>query len=820
MDNYSISPFMRGIITNGPDGEAVAPDNIITSLPAAYQYYTQVRGEHIDRIKVFSAIEGCWLGNSPYNQAELDENGLGHIANFSNLKFRALCEKACSGFWNLLNSTDVFTKIVLAGQLPQNSEWASIIARHFSDCVKEWEDFSPNFNLLGSQLVKFGFCPVVFSHESSPIWEVVDVSRFYVPSQTSTSISKLSAVCVDTTYTLQELYQIYKAIKGDKGPWNKKALGSFLLLRANAVVQAGGMANPIANMVEWERFIATGSNLVNTYFTETCRLVNMYQKEYSDGKISHYIFSSEMYQSLNNNNLALESDFLYFVDRQYDNLEDVVIVFTASPGESLLLANIGVGQKLFAQSQAINMLDCSIVDMSRMSATPLVRTLATGGRDSAQIRFYPGVVTDIGAAEFAQNNLGANINQLVGASQYLSQGLEMNSINSGDDPGVPDRSQGSISPSQARAQSFKEFGVLKNVVAHFYNTFDKIIRLTFIRFLTMKEYAPGWELAKEFKTRCLEDGVPEMLFDTAKKGLHGLPRQFRSVKAARVAGDGSTLARIMGLEALDRIVPMFNPQELAAYKREWVAATQGVDYVSTFASSDDQGDELSGGASLARTEDNLMKLGHGPLFSADNDQAAHLDEHMGTATEIVKAVSQQQMSPVDADKMFSLMVPHIAEHLQFVSRAPQFYQEIINKIEKPFKQLTQWAQLNRRNAEAMIQAAMKKQQEDQAATQQVMDDAQRKDFVAQKDVERADFKVQQQVERAKEANVTRGDVMKEKVRKDADIKRLKVELEADVKQQATAKGRTQAELESTSLDDLGAQLSSMTGSTPSNVDFE
>jgi hypothetical protein len=816
MDGAMISPFMRAILTTDKDGDVVAPDNIIMTVAAAYQQYTAVRNDHLDRILVYAAIDGMLSGNPPYDQKELEENGLGHIANFNTFKARSSYEKAAQGYWNLINSTEVFVKIILAGKHPKYSEYAELMARHFSDMVKQWQDFAPNFNLLGAQLTKFGICPVIFPHEQSPIWEVVDVSRFYIPSQTQTFLSKLSNACVDTTYTVQELYMIYKKSEKVNTHWNREALGQFLIYRANAITQN---TNPFQTAVDLERFVANNDANVNKYFNDTVRLVNMYQKEY-DGKISHYIFSADMFNTTNGSNIITTQDFMYFFDRQYTTFEDALVVFTASPGEWTVHGNMGLGQKMFAPAQAINMLDCSIVDMSRMSATPLVRTLATGGRDSAQIRFYPGVVTDIGAAEFAQNNLGANINQLVGASQYLNQGLEMNAINSGDDPSMPDRSQGSIAPSQARAQSFKEFGVLKNVVAHFYNTFDVIIRNTFVRFLTMKEGAPGWELAKEFKERCLEDGVPEVLFDTAKIGLNGLPRQFRSVAAARVAGDGSTLARIMGLESLDRIVPMFNPRELSAYKKEWVASVMGIDYIPTFASSDDQGDELSGGASLARTEDNLMKLGQAPLFSADNDQAAHLDEHMGTATEIVKAVSQQQMSPVDADKMFALMIPHIGEHLQFVSGAPQFYQEIINKIDKPFKQLVQWAQLNRRNAEAMIQAAMKKQAEDQAATQEVMDDAQRKDFVAQKDAERADFKVQQQVERAKEANVTRGEVMKEKVRKDADIKRMKVELEADVKQQATAKGRTQAELENTPLDDLSGQLASMTGSTPSNVDFE
>ena len=64
----------------------------------------------------------------------------------------------------------------------------------------------------------------------------------------------------------------------------------------------------------------------------------------------------------------------------------------------------------------------------------------------------------------------------------MSQGLALNAISAGDDPSMPDRSQGSISPSEARQRSFKEFGILKNAVAHFYHSFDKVVRTVFIRF--------------------------------------------------------------------------------------------------------------------------------------------------------------------------------------------------------------------------------------------------------------------------------------------------------------------------------------------------
>ena len=165
----TLSPFMRQMITQKEGGGIEAPKNIIKTVAAAYQQYVTVRQAHVDRIAVYAAIEGMLGGNPPYDQAELEENGLGHIANFNNFKARSSYEKAAQGFWNLINSTEVFVKVSLALKTPDAQKYADTIARHFSDVVKEWEDFAPNFNLLGAQLTKFGLCPVVFPHEESPM---------------------------------------------------------------------------------------------------------------------------------------------------------------------------------------------------------------------------------------------------------------------------------------------------------------------------------------------------------------------------------------------------------------------------------------------------------------------------------------------------------------------------------------------------------------------------------------------------------------------------------------------------------------------------
>lgn len=816
----TISPFMRGVVTRKSNGELTAPDNIIASLSGAYNQYSILRQDHVERIELYAALEGCAAGNPPYDQAELDANGLGHKANYNDFKFRSYYERGAQAYWNLINGTDVFVKLWLNGKFPQVTRWASIMARNLSDVLKEWEDFKTNMNLIGMQLTKFGLCPIFWPDEKSFMFEVIDVSKFLIPSQTQTVISKLTNCCIESTYTIQKLYQIYTKLKDEPtSNWSSAALESFLIYKANSLVKS---TTQFTNFLDVQRLIDNHDGVSNQFFNDSVRLVHLFQEEY-DGKISHYMFDRDRLAASGFNSTEaiglLGNDFLFFADRQYEKMIQAVQILTASPGEWTIHANLGIGQKTFAGTQATNMLSCTIFDMAIMSATPLIRTLATGGRDTNAIKFISGSATDIGAAEFVQNNLGANINQLVLGSQYITQQLDTNAVNSGDDPGSPDRSQGSISPSQARSRDFKEFGVLKNTADHFYTQMDPVLHNILIRLMECGDGDQGHDYKEEWIRRCEEDDIPLQFFDTAKKGFKGLPRQFRSVKVSRVAGDGSTLARIMGLEALQPIAGTFNAEEMAAYKKDYVEATLGPDYVETYASSDSQPDEQDGGASLAAVENFMMQQGEMPTFSADNEQAAHAATHMALNTHTIQQLQQQQISPIDANKIFEVSIPHTQAHIQAMEKAPLLYRDALQRIVPVFNQILKLAELNKKNAEAMVQAAQKKAQEDAAKTQGVMTDAQRKDFVAQKDAERADQKQVASIDRNKETVKQRGEIMKDAVEKKAETDRLKVELEADAKN-ATAQGRSKQQLESKSPEQLAAQSSGIIGATPSSVDFE
>lgn len=813
----------RGQITSTADGSIKAPKSILNSVQAARSIYQQYREDHLKRIALYSHIEGLIAGNPPYDPAELQKHGLSHIANFNNLDGRALYERGCLAYWNLLHSAERFFTIGLSHQDQQAMHMADIMSDNFDKVIKKWPSFRTAINTLIAQIVKFGVSPIIWNDERDWRFRVIELQRFFVAPQAPTDTEQLTCVFVESIFTAQQIYQMYEDFKDkgmdkdDENPWNVAEIESLLIFYANSFIQSD---NRVRDMMDLQQRLQGGDLSLASSFGDGIRLVSCLYREY-DQKISHYMFHPE----------HDAGDFLFRVDSQYEALEQALIIFTASPGEFTIHSNRGVGHKIFAGCQAMMQLDCATIDMAKITSTPFIKTLSVGGQEMDPIRVYPGTPTNIGSADFVQTNFGANIQQLIGASQYMLQKMNYNAANSGDDPSTPDGSYGSLSAPQARMKSFKEFGVLKNNIQHFYSFADMVGVNILTKFLHCEEGYPGYEYIKEWKEACINQGVPKELFETKGVDKNKLPPMI-NIKATRVAGDGSTAALVMGIETLMPMSGSFTQKGQKELVRQGIRAVFGSDYVPAFISDieEDAGNEVS----LVAAENGLMELGKAAVAAPTNDHSTHLSGHAALANQTIQQVRQQQMTQLDADKLFSQLIPHVGEHVQLFS-ANMFAKSFLENFIPAWNEIQKFAEKNRVVAAQMVEAKMRQQKEDAAKQEQVMSEEQRKDMQAQKDEQRKDYKIEQQVERARNANVTRGDVMRSKVQSDAEIQREKIQLEAEnnslktqgdvqskqLKTQAEVRGMTQKQqLEQMNAEQLMAEQLRLIGERPAQADFE
>lgn len=811
----------RGLITQEVSGKLKAPENIIMTVSAARTYWNQARMDHLDRIYLASQIIGLAGGNPPYDQEDLSKAGLDHVTNANFLDAKALIERSALTLWNLINNNSYLIKFEIRPYQSQKDQdyttWAEIMSRNWTKVInEEWIDFPTEFSVMALQLVTLGLSPTVYVDEHSFKWESVDYSRFYVPNNTLSNVSKWDYVAMDTPFNMQYLWGVYKMLsqmskeQQDKAPWRIDTITHFLLMRANNIAKANSWnsGTPFANLVDLQTGFQNGNINSALIFSDTVPLSRLLYKEY-DGKISSYIFDPVIGTT--------GDEFLYKVTGQYESFEQAVIAFTYSAGERYLHGNRGVGHKIFPACQSVMQLDCSTVDMGKMASTPVIESMATLGQSMDPVKFIPGVVTNIGAAKLAQNNLGSNTGQVIQIAQYFERKIARNAQMSGDDTTIPDQDKGSKSPDEVKIQNVKEFAVGKQTVMHFYKTFDVTLKQMVIKMFHCPKDHPDYYVYDKWKEYCTEEGVPEEMFmlNGSKKGE--LPKHL-CVKAARVAGDGSSLGLQMGLRSVGSIAGGFSAKGQYNYRSDIINSSLGSDYVQRYLGDAMVPDEALGGASLARLENVAVKQGEMPQAEKDNQHKAHIGSHMADAMGVVKAVQAQQMDPTEADKYFSLMLPHMQEHVKFVEE-DRLNAQYIEQLTPNVRQLTKFAQLNRVRAQKMQQAELRRRSQEQQATSAMQMEQDRKDEQAKREENRKDYKTHSQVERAKEATTTRADVMKKGVEAKAENDKLAVQLKAGNEAEKNRIQQPKEIFAAKTTDQLQADLRNSVGTTPNPADF-
>jgi hypothetical protein len=775
-----------------------APDQIVQTVSGARSIFEGLRTNHLRRIQLYAQIEGLFQGNPPYNPEQLRAAGLAHIANFNDMSASAVLDRVTLMYWNLLYYSQSIIKFDLASLDPQAPHYAQIMSLEWDKAIRRyWPSFMTNYNSLTTQLAKFGLSPAFFPDERDPRWRMVELSRFYVPDQSQSDMDQSTTICIETEFTPQYLWGIYQQFKDSpqsEVPWDIAEIGRLLSNVANTTV-GNNDAGPL-DIFQLEKKIINRDMTFNDVFNESIRLVSLYQKEY-DGKISHYMFH-RYFDS---------GEFIFKEEGQYQSFSEALTIFSMNPGQFTLHGNRGIGHKIFSLAQAKIQQDCSVVDQAKWASSPIIKAPALSTKDADQIRFIPGVPINIGSYEFVQNNLGANLQGSIGVSEWLYSLIQNNINYSGTDPATPDHDAGSLAPTQVKLMAFREFSVLKNFVMHFYQKCDELFRSMTGKMWNSQEGYPGYEIAKAWKNQCLARGVPPEVFQNTKdKDIYGLPAAVE-VFATRAAGSGSQVAQLLGLQELQTIAGSFGPREQAAYKEDFIMATLGPEALPRYMQGEQNPDETAGGASLAGVENAIAQQGQSPVFSPDNEHRSHVATHMGLLVPTVQAVSQQQMSPVDADRIFNVMIPHTQQHMQALQANP-FAQEFYNQVRGPFEEVRRFGLLNRKNAAAMLQAQARKEQEQQAKQTQVMNEEQLKTMTTMNAERRNDIKLAAQSQRQQRAGAVKEAALIRKTEGDLAIKARQAEGEIAI--EANKQNQKSAQ----------EQIANINGSTPSPYDFE
>lgn len=654
-------------------GKIKKPLNAVPNANSAKVVYERMRKSHAKRALTFARIQGMIDGNPPYSRQTVQRGGLQTQSNINWRDGEAISDSISLAYWSLFNDVQFIAEFITnIGDPAQNPVLAETVAEEFNRILREWEQFDALMSQHQKDLCIFGTSFMFWPRNDDWRWDVGDVWRTLVPEKSRNLTSLVNIIAVEHVMSAQELWDIAENYDGDL--WNRDVIMDILW-------QSGtwGKKNKYSRqeVQDFQTRLRNGDLSLDEIYNDDLLLVMIFIRE-SDGKISRGIFHPEL--------TAMElnaSKWMFFADRQFDEMCDAALLFSFTPGERYVHGNKGIGHRIFNTIEGVTQIDNSVMDSIRRAATILVRSRASRGKDPKQIQFNYGGIVDIGEADFVQNLMGANLASSIEGARYFRYKVDSNNNISGANMSTPDGKPQTLGAMQM--QVTKEARVQKNRIAHYYGQLDIFLR-TVVRKMLKN---PKDELAALWIKRCVQRGVPEEFFKLTKEnvGQNGLPEHMQ-VRATRASGSGSQFADQVEMQSVMSVLPTFGERGRQAALRDYIAANRGFRYIDRYLPPEDQTQQPTGEDTIASIENNQLEKGEMVVVSPDNNHAIHAPRHMqrlqqlaksfndaeeqareaGSQTPEVDAGQHGQYSLEDIDIAFQTCGPHFVRHLLYLQQ--------------------------------------------------------------------------------------------------------------------------------------------------------
>lgn len=657
-------------------GELIGPKNVVSTASAAKIIYDKMREAHYRRARTYVRIQGVIDGNPPYSSREIKRGGIQAASNVNWRDAEAIFESVANAYWGLFNDVQYIAEFFTDFADPaQNAEIGKILSEEFDRTIRLWDRFNDLMTQHQADLIKFGSSVIFWPHPNSWQFDVVDVWKFLVPEKTKNEVSQITIAAIEHTISAYELWDIVN--QEDTDPWKKESLKELLLYLSKSGYSKEDSATN--QFQELQRRVRNGDALIEDLYNSDVPLVSLFIKEL-DGKISRGIIHPTFGDM---------SDWLYFSDREFENMQAVAYLFTFTPGEKQAHGNKGIGHRIFNTIEGITQIDNSLMDSIRRSSTVLIKGRATRGRDAKQIRFVHGGFVDIGESDFVQNLMGANLASSIDGVRYFRSKLEANNNISGAFMSNQDQKPRTLG--ELNFQVTKEARVQKIRIAHYYNQLDRLFTEIGRKMLLSKPTSPGHEYVQMWKDRCIARGVPEEFFNlTAEnEGFNGLP-EYLEIKATRASGSGSQFADQVEVQKIMQILPTLGERGRQSVLEDFVSAHRGYRFVARYLPLEDSTQQPTSEDTLASIENNQLEKGEMVVVSPDNVHPAHALRHMQRMVQISQAYNEAEdaarqagsntpstdageygsYSLEETDVAMQTIGPHFTRHLLYIQQDP------------------------------------------------------------------------------------------------------------------------------------------------------
>lgn len=721
----------------------------VSSVQAARNIFNDclLAQEPLSRVR--ARIRGIVNGNPPYDPDELKRLGQGWRTNFNAREAEAIIDANSSALWEMQHDLFVFARFRARDPnhrySPTNGlDYGQILSEEYTQVLRDWDRWPVFTDLIIHDSMETGIGAAIWSDSKAvfPSWH--NISSFVFPSKATTEVEDLDFFFLCDEIPLHRIFDIVRADpkKAKEEGWDLTVVRDYLVsLFGYGSSQTSESPEDRYRMPAWEavqQMIRNNDPAVQTRQFEGVKIVRLFVRDLTGSSgVTQYIFTEELVQTQSPQDpsdeaVSFNDRFLFMRENQFRSMPECLWLLLYSYGDGFLSSVKGLGHRILPHCEISNRLICSTFDSGILSSSLLLQP-------KSGIDFSKMSILRVGPLTYIPEHVEAiqtSFNPKV-EGQILLRDMSSSILN--NNTGVfrarnenPLKREGNKTARQVVSEESKEARFEKNQAAYFYCQWDFLHREVFRRLIGVKGtssvFSADVKAAEDFRSRCTSRGVPEELLDS----------KYWDVRAERAIGLGAPGMRLDVTAQVLSVKGMLPEENQPHAVREFLAARVGAQHVDRFFPLKPKSAYTSDASSIAYMENNDFREGSWVPAGSDQPHGIHIPIHMTPLVQIMQSFDSDPQS-VDARQamsVFAVAIPHIQEHLMYMSRDHldtdiereaklKEYNDLFKKVKEFFGRL-------QGVADKLEQAAQKQREQEMQKIQELQQEADGRKFEVQK----------------------------------------------------------------------------------------
>lgn len=712
--NYTSTPNYGAELAPIVPGEQVPEYRLVDAAHA--QTIVSVYMESAKARNAMNAsYQGQIDGNPPYRPSVLKNEGRTGDPNVNMLGAAGMINTGLVPYYDIFTGSK--QRVVIKtdhGKGREKVQWSRTISQEFTRMLDRWQ----NFNLVMLQMLT-DFLPFgkgFLMWEPNGSWHCTPISyhQVLVADGAKIDLDKLELVIVLQDWPMHELYgKIRNKTAAKAVGWNVEETMRALSYAVPKSVFGEDYGNPIRvqqAIHDNDLYVSQVSSSVPT----ATLFVREFDCKWSECMVRRYDTQGNDVP-VPGGKATKKLQYMFESRKKKDSILESLVPFFFNMSNRTWNGATGLARDIYGPMQVKDRLACTQIGAAFLRNSLVLQPRQALDRSKLNLLQIGPVTWLPPNCEVHQGQILGDIAATIEVSREMDTVLQRNT-------GIymPTLEKGPGNP-KTLGQFNKEFAqatVLSNAAVDF--CFLQLDRFYQAMWLKVIHPASGSdEAAREarlFKQRCIDAGVPEEAFKKVEP---------ENIRAWRPIGNGSIAKRQESLAGFMGMYPLFHTNGQRALLEDIVEASGSEDAVDRYMPEDDWNGVPNDDQWAANMENAVLKIGGKADWTPSQDNVIHANTHMEAAGEAAASLPQGG-DPLQVLQFMDAVAPHTLIHIQHAKSDPTKKSEV-KMLEKQWGMLAQTADQLR----AKVQQDMQAQQQQMEKTQEVMTDAQIKQFETQ-----------------------------------------------------------------------------------------